>query len=347
MNSTENCVEEWRDLPEELMLSKYEISTLGNLRNKKTQYVLSNKPRKDGYVSGTLFLDNSTNKTFCVHVLVAKAFIPNPDNKPTVNHININQSDNRVINLEWATYSEQSLGENRNSYNIKGYKSINQYDLEGNFIKTWEKAIDAEKELKIDRRNILDVLKNRKKTSGGFIWKYKIEENLPDEIWKECPLGSDFGKVLASNMGRLKIKNNNFTYGTKRKNGYYDIKVFNEKDNKYKAFRVHHLICLAFKENPENKPFVNHKDENPSNNNIENLEWMTNKENVNYSLNLHNRIKANSRSRVVLQIKDDVIINEFPSIHQASKQTGIKPQYIAYRCLGKTPQDNNYVWEFK
>jgi hypothetical protein len=75
-------------------------------------------------------------------------FIDNPENKPTVNHINIKRDDNRVINLEWATYSEQSYKENRNKYTTTG-KSVNQYDLNGNFIKTWNKAIDAENELKI------------------------------------------------------------------------------------------------------------------------------------------------------------------------------------------------------
>ena len=241
--------------------------------------------------------------------------------------------------MEWATYSEQSFKENKNSYKHKGNKNINQYDLKGNFIKTWDKAIDVENKLKISRKNILKVLKGERKQSGGFIWKYKKQELIEGEIWKDCPLGNDYNKVLTSNLGRIKVKDNNPTYGTLRKNGYYDIKIYNIKEEKYKSFRVHRLVCLSFIQNIENKPFVNHKDENRSNNKIENLEWMTNEENINHSIKLNNGISSNCRSKIVQQInKTENIITEFTSIYQASKKTNVDSQYIYYRCIGKTKQ---------
>lgn len=61
----------------------------------------------DGYCVVGLTLENRVYKTIHVHRLVAEAFIPNPDNKPTVNHINGVKTDNRAENLEWATLSEQ------------------------------------------------------------------------------------------------------------------------------------------------------------------------------------------------------------------------------------------------
>jgi hypothetical protein len=351
LEPSENDIEEWREIPTELLLSKYQISNLGRIKNKRTQYILSQNPRKDGYVSNTLFLDDNTQKSKIVHVLVAKTFIDNPLNKPTVNHINMNKSDNRVINLEWATYSEQSYKENKSPYKINGYKRIDQYDLEGNFIKTWDKAIDAERELKIDRRNILEVLKGRQKKSGGFIWKYNKDNDIIDgEIWKKCPLGDDYDKVLVSNLGRIKIKENNPTYGTLRKNGYYDIKILNTK-KKYKSYRVHRIVCLAFIENPENKPFVNHKDQNPSNNTIENLEWMTNKENVNYSLDLNNRNKNNKRSKFVIQIDPltNKTIKEFQSISVASKETKFNYNSISWCCKKFRGHvlAGGYKWSYK
>ena len=62
--------------------------------------------------------------------------------------------------------------------------------------------------------------------------------------------------------------------------GYYMVTL--TKDGKTQCFYVHRLVATMFIPNPENKPFVNHKDENKLNNSVENLEWCTNKENLNY-----------------------------------------------------------------
>jgi hypothetical protein len=342
---SENDIEIWKDLPPELLLSKYQVSNLGRIKNKRTQYILTQNPRKDGYISNSLSYDDNTTKSAIVHILIAKTFLDNPNNKPTVNHINMNRSDNRVINLEWATHSEQSFKENKKEFKLPG-KSVNQYDLDGKFIKTWDKAIDAENELNISRKNILKVLKGERKQSGGFIWKYNIENtSLHGELWKECPLGTDFPKVLTSNLGRVKIKDNNPRYGTLRKNGYYDIKI-----NK-KTFRVHRLVCLTFLENPDSKPFVNHKDENRSNNKIDNLEWITAKDNVNHSLNLNNRIKQNKRSKIVIQIDPNTnkIIKEFHSISVASKETKANYNSISWCCKKFRGHvfAGGYKWSYK
>ena len=360
---SEKDVEIWKDLPQELLLSKYQVSNLGKIKNKRTQYILTQNPRKDGYISNNLLLDDHTWKSILIHILIAKTFIDNIENKPTVNHINIKRHDNRVINLEWATYSEQSFKENKNKYTTSGGKSINQYDLNGNFIKTWNKAIDADNELNINRKNILKVLKGDRKQSGGFIWKYNIvDTSIENEIWKECPLGNNYDKVLTSNLGRIKVKDNTPIYGTLRKNGYYDVKlpltktsldgkVLNNKEKKYKSFRVHRLVCLTFLENSENKPFVNHKDENRSNNKLENLEWMTNKENVNHSLNLNNRVKENKRSKIVVQIdpKTNKVIREFQSISIASKETKANYNSISWCCKKLRGQvyAGGYKWSYK
>jgi hypothetical protein len=157
----------------------------------------------------------------------------------------------------------------------------------------------------------------------------KHVDTIHGEIWEKCPLGDNYDKVLVSNFGRIKIKENNPTYGTLV---YYDIKIRNNNEKKYKNFRAHRIVCLAFIENPENKPFVNHKDENPSNNKIENLEWITNKENINYSLDLNNRRKNNKRSKFVIQIDPltNKTIKEFQSISVASKETKFNYNSISW-----------------
>ena len=107
-----------------------------------------------------------------VYRLVATKFIENPENKPFVNHIDGNKSNNKVTNLEWVTCTCKES--NQHNYNVGFIKcftrKIGQYDLEMNKIKEFNSIVEAEKELQIS--TIKKVLYNKQKTAGGFIFKY-------------------------------------------------------------------------------------------------------------------------------------------------------------------------------
>lgn len=115
----------WETVKEEMLDGTYEVSTYGRLRRKEVQEYFTSrwgtrtkrikparfiKTRLDrGYETVALRDSNGIGRTFQVHRLVAKTFIPNPDNKPFVDHINTIRDDNRVENLRWCTSHENQL----------------------------------------------------------------------------------------------------------------------------------------------------------------------------------------------------------------------------------------------
>lgn len=101
-----NRAQQWRPIPgyEDI----YDISSMGSVYSRKFRKTMALNLERKGYVSVELWKEGK-NKRCKVHRLVAITFIPNPDNKRTVNHINSIRSDNRVDNLEWATQSENII----------------------------------------------------------------------------------------------------------------------------------------------------------------------------------------------------------------------------------------------
>lgn len=98
--------ETWKDVPG--YVGYYQVSSLGRIRSlprngtRKEVHILSPNVKKSGYAN-VLLSKNDKRETCRLHRLVAQAFIPNPDNKPQVNHKNGCRSDNRAVNLEWVS----------------------------------------------------------------------------------------------------------------------------------------------------------------------------------------------------------------------------------------------------
>lgn len=85
---------------------RYAISADGRVYSYLREIILRPEEVHNGYLRVNLRDENSVNRHYRIHRLVAEAFIPNPDNKAQVNHKNGNRKDNRVENLEWATPKE-------------------------------------------------------------------------------------------------------------------------------------------------------------------------------------------------------------------------------------------------
>lgn len=84
----------------------YQVSNFGNVKSIRNNIILKPNIKQNGYYRVSLSI-NSKIKEANIHALVALMFIDNPENKPTVNHKDLNKLNNHVSNLEWATYKEQ------------------------------------------------------------------------------------------------------------------------------------------------------------------------------------------------------------------------------------------------
>lgn len=167
---------------------KYEVSNLGrvrsldhisfrNLRGQIYDCLVRGKilsPTKDssGYLQIRLWNDGM--KSFLVHRLVAKAFIPNPDNLETVNHKDENITNNRADNLEYLSVADNvRYGTAIARRRLSQRKPVEQLTMDGQHIAYFDGIIDASIATGAPREMIGKVCHGRKKSSGGYRWKFK------------------------------------------------------------------------------------------------------------------------------------------------------------------------------
>ena len=150
-----------------------------------------------------------------------------------------------------------------------------------------------------------------------------------------------------SNLGNIKSLNYKHTNKEKLlslssdKDGY--LKVHLVKNKSRKTYRVHRLVAEAFIPNPDNKPQVNHIDENPSNNEADNLEWMTAQENINYGTGIERRVRP-SRKQVQCVETGEI----YDSITDVCNKTGIPHSHISLICnkVNGNKTARGYHWKF-
>lgn len=189
-------IEIWKNIPG--FENIYQISNLGRVRScdriiQKKNYQcdcfdypikgkilsqVSSSQNKLGQPYFSVSLSISGNKTrFLVHRLVAQSFIPNPDNKPHINHIDGNPSNNYVENLEWCTDSENRKHAWDTGLQGKGSrKSVNQYTLTGDPIKTFRSITEAVKIMKGGTKEIPDCCNNKRGSYKNYKWKWNKDE---------------------------------------------------------------------------------------------------------------------------------------------------------------------------
>lgn len=189
--------EEWR--PVIGYENEYLVSDFGNVWSIRNRRLLTPKLTRAGYLRVGLSVDGK-RKDFHVHRLVAIAFIPNPMEKPTVNHINEVKTDNRVANLGWATNLEQNTHGSRiaravantdwnarskkmdykaiakkhdyDAMNSAQMKKVVQKDTNGNVVAVFDSIGKAARSANVSTGHIWQCCNGQRKTCRGSVWAY-------------------------------------------------------------------------------------------------------------------------------------------------------------------------------
>ena len=274
--------EVWKDIPE---FDQYEVSDLGNVRNKKSQRVMIKFQSDSGYQRITLRC-NKKYVTRDVHRLVALAFLPNPEGKATVNHKNRVKNDNRLENLEWATQREQILHARQETY-------TDQYS-----VSSYVPEVDEAEEWRPTQH------KNYNVSNKGSI-----------------------KNIVTCTIRAITVDGRGYCYtsfGTR-------------------TMSVHRVVARAFLANFTDECVINHKDGNKSNNNVHNLECVSQSRNI-----LHAYAGGASMNKTklvpVLQVNHlGVIIGSFPSLADAETSSGVNRGSI-HGSIHNGTASHGYMW---
>ena len=169
---------------------------------------------------------------------------------------------------------------------------------------------------------------------------------MEKEIWKDIPGYENVFEI--SSFGRVRSNTRNGTLGGILKGTYTNLgyhRYLLSKNGIKKSFFAHRLVAIVYISNPQNRPFVNHKDENPSNNHFCNLEWCDAKYNTNYGNGIKRRSK--SRYKKIYQFDESGnLLKIWNSGTEASQIMGYSHSRICDAANGKRKTAYGYKWMY-
>jgi hypothetical protein len=260
----------------------YDIPNLNGYKINKKGIIYSDKSKKiltQGITNG-YNLVKLGKQGYAVHRLVALTFLPLIEGKNVVNHINSDKLDNRLENLEWVTQKENTAAHGKQ---IHHPKKVNQLDMDGNIIATFNSLLDAGIAIGFSPSAISKAVLGINNSAGGFKWAYGEANNVIEIDLSNGKKINGFEKYYVLPTGQI-YNSVRKTYVKPVKNhaGYCYVALCNNgiKKNMYIQRIVgEHLIP----NNDANKTQVNHKNKIRHDNRIINLEWVTRSENMKHA----------------------------------------------------------------
>jgi len=280
-----------------------------------------------------------------VHILVAKAYIPNPDNLPIVNHIDGDGYNNHKSNLEWVSHKRSIEHAYETNLRRPLYRPVLQFEKDGTFVKRFGSVKEASEEMGLHRDTVGKVCRGQKRSAKGYLWEFETQlEDIKDkegERWKRI---KNHRKYKVSSFGRVySSKTHRYMRHTDKKDGYKRVTI--DQTHYY----VHCLVANAFLGPPPpnlERPIVDHKDRKPGNNTLDNLQWVEFDKNIWFA---HNRDNSHNHKRVCQYSLDGEKIGEYIHAAEAAKKVGVACSGI-YRVCNKEKgytSAKDYIWRYK
>lgn len=344
----------WKTIP---ISTRYEASTHGRIRNKKTGRVHKSSETPLGYQAVGISGTHGEEITKLVHRLVAITFLPNPENKPTVNHLKHGRSNNNVSNLEWASRQRQNEHSRKRKLTSDeigfeeawGARHIWKCDKQtGEKLEMFETVRDAANSVQAARcmAKINTVAEGHEistqmvdyrqciTSAAGFKWEFDEPRVLSTEEWRHIdPVDVKGAKGFQiSTLGRLCTPAGE----VKSPSGpsYSKHYICDE------AFSAHRLVALTFIPRTEGKNEVNHLDGNKCNPNVDNLAWVTRSENLQHAFTTG--LKRAKTTKLLQCDLEGNVLKSFNSVMDARLEVG---SINIYRSIQKGSPAGGYIWK--